>query len=442
MTREEKVSLGKKILTGVMATSIMFTGLASSVSAQEVQANNTQAQKTQEVVPYNVLNLDKTGTLKGKSLDVWNKPDGLAKSSVVKDSGKYLNKDYSVVKQEDVQGQTWYKLKQGKKDIGWVKAENIDVRDYVKKENVKEHENVGKIKDSKKDNLHIYKEPRYTKGAYYVADFKEYKNKPLQITEKATTKVKDEKVTWYKFKHNGKDVGWIKEDDIDVGKHDIAYVYRKGDTLKAIEDTFGKSKKELQKLNSNIDFNNLKDGQQIKLIVGKPLQEPKSVGLNATGKAGKFVKATPTQSTQAFINQILPAVEDIKEQGVLPSVAIAQAIIESRSGNSGLAQNGNNLFGIKGTYNGNGVTYQTKEFYSGNYVTTRATFRAYPSWNESIVDYARFLNQNQRYHRVIGEKDYRKFTQGLKDAGYATSPTYAQTLNSVIEGYGLYKLDK
>jgi len=434
--------MSHKFLLGAAATTIVFTGMASSVSANEVQSPNiTQGEQQNKVIPYNVINLDKVATIKSLDSKLWTNPQGLEGSKAVPDLDKYKGKDYHVTKQEDVEGITWYQLKQGKKEIGWVKKDSISIKDFLEKENAEEYDNVGKVKDDAK-KYKVWTEPRYTEKSSFVADISEYENKPLQIVEKAETKEDDKTKTWYKFKHNGDDVGWVNAKAIEVGKHDIAYIFRSGDTLDLIEDTFDKTQKDLQKINPNLNLDKLQDGDKIKLFIGEPLKEGKSAGLHATGKDGSYVKATPAASTQDFIKQIVPAVEEIKDQGVLPSVTIAQAIIESRSGNSGLAIQGNNLFGIKGTYNGNGVTFQTQEFYGGQYVTVHSTFRSYPSWNESIVDHARFLNQNPRYQAIIGEEDYRNFTAGLQKAGYATSPTYAQTLNNVIETYGLYNLDK
>lgn len=299
----------------------------------------------------------------------------------------------------------------------------------VKKENVQVFDNVAKV-TTLDESVSVWSNPEHTKDAKEVAPITKFENSALQLVEKAETKEGNEKTEWYKFKLNGKDIGWVESDHVEVGKHDIVYVMQEGDTLELLLDTFDLDKEDVQKRNSDLDVSNLKEGDKVTLFLGEPLYDTTS-----------FQKATPTASTQAFIHEILPVVEDLKEDGILPSVVIAQAIIESRSGNSGLAQQGNNLFGIKGTYNGNGVSFNTKEFYGGQYVTVKATFRAYPNWNASIVDHARLLKNNSRYSAVVGEKDYRKATAGLQRAGYATSPTYAQTLNSVIEGYGLYEYD-
>lgn len=426
--------VGNKLVTGTALGAILLTGFAGTVSANEgeTQGSPTNVVEKQEVVPYNVVSMDHVATIV-KGLEVYKKPKGFDGSEKV-DINKYIDKDYHVTEKQDVEGVTWYKIENGDKTLGWVKEGDLEVKKFLEIEDQEDYDNVGKIKDDIEGDFKIWKEPRYTKGASFVADLDEYKNKPLQIVEKAVTVEDEEETTWYKFKHNGGDVGWLPEDALEIGKHDIAYIFQKGDTLELIEETFDLTKKEIQERNEDLDVDNLKEGDKIKLFIGTPL--PK-----LTFDDGKMVSHEAPTSTVEFINYLAPYADQIKEQGVLPSVAIAQAIIESRSGQSGLALNDNNLFGIKGTYNGYGASYQTKEYYGGQYVTVQSTFRSYPSWEASILDHAKFLNDNSRYHAVIGETDYHKFTKGLQNAGYATSPTYAQTLDNVIEAYGLYQFD-
>ena len=136
------------------------------------------------------------------------------------------------------------------------------------------------------------------------------------------------------------------------------------------------------------------------------------------------------------------AVDGWKQYGVLPSLTGAQAIIESGWGQSGLATQGHNLFGIKGSYNEQSVTMPTYEYYGGRYVRINDAFRAYPSNYESIVDHGRFLKQNSRYSNLIGQKDYQIVTRLIRQDGYATDPAYTNTLNSVIQRYNLTAWDQ
>jgi len=152
-----------------------------------------------------------------------------------------------------------------------------------------------------------------------------------------------------------------------------------------------------------------------------------------------------TQAQKDFIARVgALASADMKQSGVLASLTIAQAILESGWGTSALATKANALFGIKADARWNGKTYSiaTKECYDGaNFVTVNAKFRAYGSWEQSIADHSAFLLAYSRYAAVIGQKDYRKACAAVHQAGYATDPGYADKLIRLIETYGLSAYD-
>ena len=124
------------------------------------------------------------------------------------------------------------------------------------------------------------------------------------------------------------------------------------------------------------------------------------------------------------------------------SLTAAQAFIESNKGNSGLTSKANNLFGIKGTYNGHSVTMKTTEYYNGKAVRVDAPFRKYPSWAESIADHSDLFNRLNRYKNLRGETNYKVACVNVQKDGYATSPTYSNTLISTINRYKLYEWDR
>ncbi len=129
---------------------------------------------------------------------------------------------------------------------------------------------------------------------------------------------------------------------------------------------------------------------------------------------------------------------------ILPSVTIAQAILESGWGKSMLTKKANALFGIKAGKDWTGRVYScnTQECYDGVHFTKEtAVFRAYDSLAESIADHGAFLCGLTRYQNVIGEKDYRAACIALKTAGYATDPGYSQKLIRLIETYDLTRFD-
>ena len=136
------------------------------------------------------------------------------------------------------------------------------------------------------------------------------------------------------------------------------------------------------------------------------------------------------------------ALDGWRQFGVLPSVTAAQAILESAWGQSALATQGHNLFGSKGSYNGQSITMRTAEYGNGGYYYINDAFRKYPSNYESIVDHGRFLATNSRYNNLLWKKDYTVVTQYLHADGYATDPKYASSLNNVIRTYNLDAWDR
>lgn len=148
-------------------------------------------------------------------------------------------------------------------------------------------------------------------------------------------------------------------------------------------------------------------------------------------------------TNKSFIEKIKPyAMEDMRKNNILASLTIAQAIIESNKGNSGLTTKANNLFGIKGRYNGQFVTMKTTEYYNGVKTSVMAEFRKYPSWLESINDHSEFLRKYKRYASIIGETDWKSACQKMGASGYATSPTYGQTLINTVNSNKLYEIDQ
>lgn len=146
---------------------------------------------------------------------------------------------------------------------------------------------------------------------------------------------------------------------------------------------------------------------------------------------------------KAFWEKLKPyVIKDMETTGILASLTAAQAFIESNKGNSGLTQKANNLFGIKGTYNGECVRMLTTEYYNGVACRVYANFRKYPSWQESIADHSSLFNRLDRYKNLRGETDYVKACTNVRLDGYATSPTYTDTLLKCILKYNLGEWDR
>ena len=154
------------------------------------------------------------------------------------------------------------------------------------------------------------------------------------------------------------------------------------------------------------------------------------------------------QNQSYFLSAIKQGAMDGAKEGVLPSITAAQAILESGWGSSELAKApNNNLFGIKDSedWNGEIVTVPTQEYVNGDYIKINAAFRKYASWNDSVVDHAKFFTSTEwrknNYRKVVNETDYRIAAQELKNAGYATDPNYPGKLIRLIEAYKLYEWD-
>ena len=157
-----------------------------------------------------------------------------------------------------------------------------------------------------------------------------------------------------------------------------------------------------------------------------------------------MARATRAMTSQEeFLNQIKAgAISGWNKYQVLPSVTAAQAILESGWGQSQLATQGNNLFGIKGSYQGQSIYFPTQEWNGSQYITIQDAFRKYPNWSASVEDHGAFLVENPRYSNLIGVTDYRRVTSLLQQDGYATAPTYASSLISIIEYNKLHEWDQ
>lgn len=160
----------------------------------------------------------------------------------------------------------------------------------------------------------------------------------------------------------------------------------------------------------------------------------------------------------AYVGNIAKA--DMKSSGILASIVIAQAILESSWGQSELSLKANNLFGMKANLSGNtwdscwdGDIYAKKspeDDGNGNITEVLSDFRAYDSPTLSIMDHSDYLcgaknGDKLRYEGLFGETDYRTAAQIIKDGDYATDSKYVDKLCNIIEEYNLdsydYELD-
>ncbi|MDQ3108262.1 MAG: glucosaminidase domain-containing protein [Bacteroidota bacterium] len=146
-------------------------------------------------------------------------------------------------------------------------------------------------------------------------------------------------------------------------------------------------------------------------------------------------KSTPADYIDKYKDD---AVREMQMYKVPASITLAQGMLESDNGNSALAVYANNHFGIKCHKEWTGDTYTADDDEHNE------CFRKYPSVYESFVDHSKFLKNRERYSALFTLKitDYKGWAKGLKAAGYATDPRYAERLIDIIERYKLFVYDK
>jgi LysM repeat protein len=132
------------------------------------------------------------------------------------------------------------------------------------------------------------------------------------------------------------------------------------------------------------------------------------------------------------------AVNNMKQYGVPASITLAQAMLESDNGNSTLAVKANNHFGIKCHKDWTGATIYHDDDRKGE------CFRKYKNPEQSFNDHSLFLRGGKRYAFLfdLTPTDYKAWAHGLKKAGYATNPKYAELLIKIIEDNELYRFDQ
>lgn len=132
------------------------------------------------------------------------------------------------------------------------------------------------------------------------------------------------------------------------------------------------------------------------------------------------------------------AIRKMNEYKIPASITLAQGLLESGSGNSALSVEANNHFGIKCHKEWTGMTYTMDDD------TKNECFRKYANPEESYNDHSLFLTARPRYASLfeLDIKDYKGWANGLKNAGYATNPRYADMLIKIIEENELYLYDR
>lgn len=147
-----------------------------------------------------------------------------------------------------------------------------------------------------------------------------------------------------------------------------------------------------------------------------------------------------------YIEQYAPmAVQEMHSTGIPASITLAQGLLESGAGTSTLAQSANNHFGIKchRDWTGNKM-YRKDDDRNAHGKLIESCFRSYDNPAQSYSDHSQFLLGSPRYSSLflLERSDYKGWARGLKEAGYATSHTYATKLIGIVEAYELHKFDE
>lgn len=135
------------------------------------------------------------------------------------------------------------------------------------------------------------------------------------------------------------------------------------------------------------------------------------------------------------------AIQTAKKYNLFASVILAQSALESNFGNSELSKKYNNYFGIKATSKSDYVEMNTSEFYDDEEKILKKSFRVYKSKSESFKDYGTLISKAGRYEKVRDAQNPYDAAKALQKSGYATDPSYAEKIISIIEKYNLEELD-
>ncbi|WP_156883309.1 LysM peptidoglycan-binding domain-containing protein, partial [Lacticigenium naphthae] len=250
--------------------------------------------------------------------------------------------------------------------------------------------------------------------------------------------VTEEVVTEENSSENTEEV--VKE-VVDV-KVTVTYIVKSGDTLDKIAVSYGTTANQIATWNKLANKNIIQVGQ--KLIV----QQGTTTEDTVTNEE-QLEEIEKKQTPKEFINSIASAAKEVAgNHNLYASVMIAQASLESGYGKSSLSLAPNhNMFGIKGSYNGQSVTMYTNEYSNGKWIRIPQDFKKYPNYQASFEDNARLLRNGLSWSRQFYSGTWIENTTSYRDATkwlegrYATDPTYAAKLNNIIGLYNLTQYD-
>ena len=178
------------------------------------------------------------------------------------------------------------------------------------------------------------------------------------------------------------------------------------------------------------------------LPASSPAAHPARRQVTAPAASPGASARSATNSQQTFIDEVASgAMATQRRYGVPAAVTIAQAIDESGWGQSELAVNGHNLFGIKGTGPAGSELMPTQEYENGRWVTIQAAFRAYHNFAESIEDHGELLATSGYYTQAMANRANPDAFANALTGVYATNPHYGEDLIQIMQRFNLYRYD-
>lgn len=368
-------------------------------------------------------------------------------------AGVYSGKIVTVIQEATTFRAKWYQISVTGKTIGWIDSRAFEVYDPVLTQ--KKLDIAGKLLPASKIPAHdVYSEIYKTSpNSKYLVKAGAYGGQVVTIIQEATTF----RAKWYQISVNEKIIGWIDSRAFEM--YDPILTQKKVDISGQIlpenvivaHDIYS----EIYKTSPNSKYlgkAGVYGGRTVKIIQEATTFRAKWYQFSINDKLIGWLDSRAFYDEKAtFVYDTIQYVKEAtKGKDLFPSVMMAQAILESGYGQSKLALSpNNNLFGVKGAYNGSSVNIETKEYDSAEqkWITVVEEFKKYPTKKESFVDNAnKILNGtswDKSYYRGSWKsvaKNYKNATKALTGK-YATDPAYDTKLNNIINQWDLTQFD-
>lgn len=276
----------------------------------------------------------------------------------------------------------------------------------------------------------------------------------VKAQDKVTVTNRDNTTTeWIQVTQNGQDTGYVEANKLTVLDPKTSIQATVTDTFKSIAEKYQLDLQSLKDFNPEISsIGDTSTGDIVYLYRRDNLDTVKDgytqmqdvfdrLSITNASLKRKMIAAKTTKydTDSKLVKQYSYIIPYIIYRGFLPSVTFGQAILESTDGNSGLATQNNNLFGIKGAYKGKKANWATSEYYDGKTEShVSDDFRDYPNGAESFKDYLDLLEKNYDAQDIT---DPQTAIEAIKDGGYATDPNYVDSIMNTIHQHSLTKLD-